>query len=83
MCPFLGLKRIVRELKWPYADAMDALIGLNKYDKLRYDGKEFGETVAVDRLQYARIFQAGHMAQEKKGLEIRDMVYRFIGVSNP
>lgn len=82
MCPFLGLKRIVRELKWPGANAMATLIDEKGYDKLTYgpQKEEFGETVAVEQLRYARIFKAGHMAQEKKGPQVRDMVYSFIGV---
>ena len=72
----------MRELDWPRADVMRKLIDGKKYEKLTYgDQKEvFGETVAVDRLRYARIFEAGHVAQERKGPQVRDMVYSFIGI---
>ena len=55
-----------------------------KYKKLLItaDRKIYGNTVEVGPLTYARIFEAGHMAQEKKGLEVRDMVYKFIGIEN-
>ena len=51
------------------------------YDKLqtKADKKVYGNTIEVGPLKYARIFGAGHMAQEKKGFEVREMVYDFIG----
>ena len=70
----------MRELEWPRADEMKKLIDGKTYEKLMYGPQVFGETVAVDRLRYARIFEAGHMAQEKKGPQVRDMVYSFIGI---
>ena len=83
MCPYLGLKRIVKELVWPGALAMQKLLNRpeTEYDQLqtKADGKVYGNTIQVGPLKYARIFGAGHMAQEKKGLEVREMVYDFIG----
>ena len=84
MCPYLGLKRIVRELKWPGAEQVNNLMNRPEigYDRLqtKADKKVYGYTIEVGPLKYARIFGAGHMAQEKKGVEVREMVYDFIGV---
>lgn len=55
-----------------------------KYQKLftRADRRIYGNTIEVGPLKYARIFDAGHMAQEKKGLEVRDMMYEFIRIED-
>lgn len=72
----------MRELEWPGAKVMVTLIDQKRYDKLTYSPQkeEFGETVAVEHLRYARIFKAGHMAQKKKDPQVRYMVYSFTGV---
>lgn len=38
----------------------------------------FGNYVKIDNLMYARIFGAGHMPTEKRGIELRDLYYRWM-----
>ena len=83
MCPFLGLKRIVNELQWPHGDAFRAELQKDEsqYQKLVSKANAvFGNYVKVDRLMYARIFGAGHMPNEKRGPEVRQMIYDWIGI---
>lgn len=51
MCPYLGLKRIVRELQWPLAGKMQELMNRpeTEFDKLQTiaDNKVYGNFIQV------------------------------------
>ena len=82
MCPFLGLKRIVSELEWPGRDVFRKELQKPEmaYKSLIFESPpQYGSYVQAEKLMYARIFGAGHMPNEGRGLEVRDMIYRWIG----
>jgi len=85
MCPFLGTKTISQQIAWPGHDAFNhaARDGV-VYPALKdAKGKVYGEYVKLsyseDRtLMYAKIYGAGHMVNEKRGVEAKGMFYRWI-----
>ncbi|KAK0712626.1 Alpha/Beta hydrolase protein [Lasiosphaeria miniovina] len=83
MTPFLSLKKIIRGLHWPRQQEVQAQLDRPETSYLPLETtnlkKTFGNFIEVGPLRYARIYGAGHMGNEKRAAEIKEMVYKFIG----
>ena len=82
MVPFLGVKQIAKNVKWKHQNSFVELANQpeNSFRILESQttNQVFGNYVKIDNLMYARIFGAGHMVMEKRGIELRDLYYKWM-----
>ena len=82
MCNFLGIKAIANKIQ--YEDQLRFRQKLARPDaeftQLVSDkGKSYGNVVDVGRVVYARIYGAGHMVNENKPKESKELFEKFVG----
>ncbi|KAK3376329.1 Alpha/Beta hydrolase protein [Lasiosphaeria ovina] len=85
MCPYLGLKRTLRDIQWDGQKELATKLDRSEadYDKLvTAMGTPLGNFAEVGPLRYARIFGSGHMGNEKRGGDVRTMIYQWIGIKS-
>ena len=82
MVPYIAVKRNLQAIQWNGAKDFNSKIGRadSKYNrlKLKRDNTEYGDYVRQDRLTYARVWDAGHMINEKKPEQAKDLFYRWL-----
>ena len=81
-CPFTSIQRIAREVVYPGQAAFRARIDRPEGDltSLRDSNRKvYGSTVQVGNLMYARIYEAGHMINENRPREAKELFEKWVG----
>ena len=80
MCPYRGVREIAKQVQWHGQAAFQhkATDDESSYPKMKMAGSEYGNYVQEGNLMFARIFGAGHMPMEKKGLQVRDLYMKWM-----
>lgn len=91
MVPWTGVKALARRIKWKDQEEFSDLIlqdesqytkiscTLNECDPVK---QPYANTVEFGNLKYVRIFHAGHMPMERRGVEVRDLFYKWMDIDN-
>jgi cathepsin A (carboxypeptidase C) len=81
MVPFLSVKETAKSIKWDGQDDFNQIANLpeSKSPQLK-DANEavYGSYVRARHLMYARIYGAGHMINENKAPQAKDMFYTWL-----
>ena len=80
--PYLAVKRNLQAIKWDDSKSFNSKLAKSedtyKPLKLGADGPTYGDYVRYSRLTYARIRGAGHMPNEKKPAESKDLIMKWL-----
>ena len=81
-CAYLGVKQVAKDVRWEGFDAFRKRADRpeSEWTQLRDEGRKvYGNVVQVGRFMYARIYGAGHMVNEKRPAESKEMFEKWVG----
>src|SRR5271168_3570026 len=81
MVPISSVKEMAKSISWYGQDTFHKLASRpeNEYPKLKgADGVEYGNYARAWYLMYARIYGAGHMVNENKAKQAKEMFYTWL-----
>ena len=82
---FLGVKQVARAILWPGIDGFNVLANRPEasYEKLiDAENKVYGNYINFDRLMYARVFDAGHVINQNRPKESKNLLERWLAGEN-
>jgi len=81
MVPYLSVKETAKSIQWGDDNSFNLRANQDEkqYSKLTDTAQNvYGNYVKVTNLMYARVFGAGHMINERKAPQAKDLFYKWI-----